>query len=57
MDVNLHIIPLKPERMEIYNLKNKESQDMFKEITTNTQKFSECFNNDLPILNQVGGMF
>ena len=53
MDVNLQIIPLKPERKEIYNFKNKESQDMFKEITTNTQKFSECFNNDLPIFKQV----
>ena len=53
MDVNLQIIPLKPGRKEIYNFKNKESQDMFKEITTNTQKFSECFNNDLPILKQV----
>ena len=51
MDVNLQIIPQKPGRKEIYNFKNKESQDMFKEITT---KFSECFNNDLPILKQVG---
>ena len=53
MDVNLQIIPLKPKRKEIFNFKNKESQEMFKEITTNTQQFSECFNNDLPILKQV----
>ena len=53
MDVTLEVITEKPERKEIFNFKHKESQVNFKKNTSNTKEFSECFESDLPILEQV----
>ena len=38
----------KPDREELFNLKNKVCQAAFKEETDNTTKLTECFQNDLP---------
>ena len=53
LDLKLELISQKPERKEIFNFKNKESQAIFKEMTSKTNEFSECFNNDQPILKQA----
>ena len=53
MDVNLQIITEKPERREIYDFKNRESQAAFKENTSKTREFSDCFETDQPLLEQV----
>ena len=44
---------VKPVRKEIYNFKCKESQKTFRKITSNTNEFSECFEDDQPLLNQI----
>ena len=53
MDVNLKIVSEKPKRREIWNFKNKESQKKFKKLTTETKDFSECFENDLSVFDQI----
>ena len=34
------------ERVEVFNLRNKLCQEDFKEKTTNTDKFTSCFEGD-----------
>jgi hypothetical protein len=53
MDVNLELITEKPERKEVFNFHDKKSQAAFKEITSNTDEFSKCFQNNLPLQKQV----
>jgi hypothetical protein len=53
MDVNLNVLTEKPVRRELYNLKNREAQESFKQATSETNEFTSCFNNHLPVLNQV----
>ena len=53
MDVNLQLVSEKPERKEIFNFKDKKSQAIFKDITSKTDEFSKCFENDLPLEVQV----
>ena len=45
LEVNLQFSHLKPERMEIFQFKNRNSQLEFKQLTTNTTDFSNCFKN------------
>ena len=52
MDVNLKIITEKPKRREVWNFKNKEAQEKFRILTTETNAFSECFDNNLSVLEQ-----
>ena len=53
IDVKLKIIPEKPLRREILNFKNKKYQAVFKSNTTNTNEFTDCFKNDLPLEIQI----
>ena len=53
MDVALEIITEKPKRIEIWNLKNKKCQEMFKAITSNTSEFTNCFQNEFPLEKQI----
>ena len=53
MDVDLKIINEKPERREIFDFKNVDSQNTFKRISSETVEFTECFNNDLPLSRQI----
>ena len=53
MDVNLKLICNKPERFETYNYKHKTSQLLFKDITTNTSEFTNCFESSDPLHIQV----
>ena len=53
MDVKLQIIPEKPLRREILNLKNRKYQEIFKSNTTNTNEFTNCFENDLSLEIQI----
>ena len=53
MDVDLNIIAEKPERKEIYNYKDIDAQMMFKNLSTETKEFSNSFNNNLDVLQQV----
>ena len=53
LDINLQLISEKPDRKEIFNFKDTQSQLKFKDITTNTNKFSNCFDNDDPLQKQI----
>ena len=53
MDVDLKIIAAKPVRREIWNFKEKESQETFKRATSETNNFTNCFKNDLNLETQV----
>ena len=46
LEIDLQFSNDKPERIEIFQFKNQESQLAFKRLTTETKEFSNCFNND-----------
>ena len=53
MDLELDIESEKPERVEIYNFKKEEGQKRFKQLTSETSAFSDCFRNEDPLCDQV----
>ena len=53
LEVNLQFSNLKPERIEIFQFKNRNSQLEFKQLTTNTTDFSNCFKNELEFEDQA----
>ena len=53
MDLDLKVATEKPERVEVWNFKNKEAPNIFKIQTTETNEFSSCFSNNLPVLKQI----
>ena len=53
MDLNLKIVKEKPKRVEIYNFKEREAQNKFKKLTSETDAFSKCFMTDVSLLEQV----
>ena len=53
MDVNLKIMTEKPKRKILWNYKNKSAQEKFNKLTSDTSDFSDCFENELPVLEQI----
>ena len=53
IDLNLNIVTEKPKRVEVWNFKNHEAQAKFKMQTSETNDFSSCFEDNLPILGQI----
>ena len=53
MDLDLEVVSCKPERREIFNFKETEGQKRFKELTSKTNEFSACFENNLPLQQQI----
>ena len=53
MDLNLEMENEKPDRVEIFNYKNKEALSKFKELTSETSAFTDCFKSDKPLIEQV----
>ena len=53
VDIDLRIESIKPERKEIYDLKNEEGQFIFKKVTSETDEFSKCFKNNSSLLEQI----
>ena len=47
----------KPSRIELFNFQNVEGQQQFTDETTNTTKFSQCFQNNSPFLKQTQNWF
>ena len=45
MDIDLEFIKEKPEREEFFNFKDKEGQDRFRKITSETEEFTNCFED------------
>ena len=53
MDVNLEFKNEKPVRQEIFNFKDTKSQEIFKNLTSETTAFTECFEGEVPLLQKV----
>ena len=53
MDVNIEFKSEKPEREEIFDYKNKESQEKFKALTTQTNEFTRCFESNKHLEIQI----
>ena len=45
LDLGLKFSRLKNERITVYQFKNKKSQEMFKNLTNNTDEFTNCFDD------------
>ena len=52
VDLSVSVPKVRVDRTEVYNFKNKECQQKFLEVTNNTTKLSDCFDNDENIHNQ-----
>ena len=50
--LNLQFSRIRNERVEIFQFRNKESQQLFKTLTTNTSEFTDCFKNYLSFEQQ-----
>ena len=44
---------IKPERKEIFDFKNEDGQKFFKKLTSETNDFSKCFENNARLLKQI----
>ena len=53
LDLNLKVESEKPKRIEMYDFKDKEGQKKFKMLTSETQQFTDCFENMQPLSEQV----
>ena len=53
MDLDIKVETEKPERIEIYNFKDKDCQRKFRELTSETDLFSKCFEDDTSLIEQV----
>ena len=50
MDLDIEIEAERPERFEIFNVKEEEAQAKFKYLTSDTKDFTNCFEDDIPLL-------
>ena len=41
--INLNITPQKPQRLQLFDFKNKNGQVLFKKLTSETKQFTNCF--------------
>ena len=53
MEVKIDIPSQRKEKIEIMNFKDSNSQEVFKDITTKTKAFTQCFTNVQPVLEQA----
>ena len=53
MDLDLKIESEKPVRTEMFNFKNSEGQAKFKQLTSETSEFTNCFKSNESLLDQV----
>ena len=53
MGVSLKYESYKPQRIEIFNFKDTESQRKFKGLTTSTTDFSNCFKTEKKLFDQI----
>ena len=53
LDIDLHIKVEKPVRREIFNFKDSDAQKVFKDSTSKTKDLTNCFRDNLSLVNQV----
>ena len=52
MDLKIEYKSEKPERIEFFDYKNKDGQEKFKILTTQTKDFTNCFDSNKPLEKQ-----
>ena len=53
LDMDLEVIKEKPERQELFNFKDKQCQEKFTILTSETKEFTECFRGKKPLLKKI----
>ena len=53
LDLNIEYVKETSERQEIYNFKDKRSQETFKINTSETKEFTECFNGKENLISNI----
>ena len=53
LDLDIEITKEKPDRQEIFNFKDKKSQELFKKITSETKQFTDCFNGEESLIKKI----
>ena len=53
LDIDLKFSSMKPDRIEVFNFKDVKSQNVFRKLTTETEEFTNCFKEDVPLEIQV----
>ena len=53
MDLDLEYLKEKPVRQEIFNFKDENSQKIFQALTSETARFTSCFNGDATLEEKI----
>ena len=53
LDINIKIVNEKPEKQEIFNFRDSESQELFRTITSETNEFTNCFNGKSTLIEKI----
>jgi hypothetical protein len=53
MDLDIEVEAERSERLDIFNFKEEEAQAKFKNLTSDTKYFTNCFDDDAPLLKQI----
>ena len=49
LNLDLKVLPTRPTRNIVYNFKCEQGMRIFKELTTSTSEFTECFTSMQPL--------
>ena len=52
LKLSLKVTPQRPQKIEMFDLKNEKGQTLFKTQTTHTSEFTDCFEQMSPMLDQ-----
>ena len=53
LDINIEIVKEKPDRQEIFDFKDKKSQEAFKTNTSETMEFTNCFDGKETLMEKI----
>ena len=49
LNLNLKVLPQKPQRIQMLDFKNVIGQELFKRKTSDKTEFTDCFESKLPL--------
>ena len=52
LNIDLKMLPTRPTRVTMFNFKNGQGRERFKQLTTDTTEFTECFISMQPLQDQ-----
>ena len=57
LNLDINVFPQKLQRVQMFDFKNVIGQELFKRKTSETTDFTDCFKNNLPLLEQCDNWF